>query len=178
MVKCNSLSIDVNGLMEALIRAALAAMEDVEMSAFEVLAKEISDNSESQTKWRAEAIGLLREVKREVLMDRISVEFGVDLASVSGDALNRVMVALYGNQAGGPIHSKPGESVYGKAMDGKHPSTAQTTYDIPQYNHPQSYNGDQMFSNTFKLIATIFKDAIAAAWRSVDFSQFVLVSGG
>lgn len=178
MAKCNSLSIDVDGLMDELISTAVEAMKAVEDEALTIMAEEISEGSESRTKWRQEAIGLLKEVERNVTVESIEMVFGVDLASVSGDALNRIMVALYGNQGGGPIQSKPGADVYGHDMAGKHKSTAKSKYPIPQFDHPQSYNADAMWKNVFDLTKTMFFDAISSAWASVDFQKYVIVTGG
>ena len=178
MAKCNSLSIDVDGLMDELISTAVEAMKAVEEEAISIMADEIFEGSESRTKWRQEAIRLLKEVERKVTAESIEMVFGVDLASVSGDALNRIMVALYGNQGGGSIHSKPGTDVYGHDMDGKHLSTAKTKYPIPQFDHPQDYNADKMWKNVFNLTKTMFFDAISSAWASVDFCKYVIVTGG
>lgn len=175
MATCNTIYIDTDALAGDLIKTAVEAMEAVEFNALEKLAKEIFTGSESRKVWRMEALQALREVERVVAYDYVSMVFGADLDSMSGDLLNRVTVALYGNQASGHIRSKPGGDVYGKAMDGKHLSNAVSNYDIPQFDHPQQYNGEKMLDNVMKLTKTMFGDAIAMVWKSFDFSQYVHV---
>ena len=178
MQNCNSFSFAVGAFISDFTARCEEALTEVEDMALEKLAQEIAEKSESQEKWRVEAISLLKEVEKNAVGDAIEIVFGADLGSISGDMKNRVIVALFGNQHSGNIRSKPGASVYGKTMTGKHESTADSSYPIPQFDHPQNYDGTKMLENTIKRTRRDFDKAIASLLRGFNFAEYVIVSGG
>lgn len=176
MAKCNTLSIDVEGLWSHIQSQFLAAMLDAEEKLIEALRLEIMFAGAGKTAWREEAQAAIQEVSRELAEDFIKLEMGLpkNFDSYANDKSARIQVALFGNQEHGNIRSKPGGDVYGDDMNGMHLSNALSNWDIPQFD--QTADGTAMLENAIKLTRSYFSDAIKRAWSSINFSNFVYVS--
>lgn len=181
MISCNSMYVNEAGLMDAIQQFLVKAMEPVEEKWLEALQMEIMFAGAGKTKWREEAGKAFKEVERNIAQDYIEMKIGLDssLASYSEDLFVRIQVALFGNQAQGPITSKPGAMVYGNDIQGKHLSNAKTMYAIPQFD--QTADGDEMMKNAKQLTEKFFRDALRQAAASLPDAIFydnLIVVGG
>ena len=158
-------------------------MEKAEDKLISIMKKEVKKTSYSKSpgkpKWRKEISSLLQEVYREVADN--SSEFGV---GVPNDlAFNTIIKAMiigygsgfmaYGGATGGYSSRSitagpPGRSVWDNDMDGKHPSKAKSTYEIPQFNQ----EGNHFIYNSMLLMQKHFDDVLADASASLKDSVF------
>ena len=60
------------------------------------------------------ATALVEETKREITNDHITLEVGIKMEGLNERAFVLVSVVLHGNQAGGPLHEKPGIATWTK----------------------------------------------------------------
>ena len=65
------------------------------------------------------AAALVRETKREVTSDHVTLEVGIKMEGLPEDAFVRVSVVLHGNQSGGPLYEKPGVATWNKHIISK-----------------------------------------------------------
>lgn len=145
-------------------------MRDIEEEWFARLEKEIYMGGSGKHDWRVEARSLMREISSKVSIDFIELKLGLQS---DGDEhmYNRVMVAMYGNQANGPLVTKPGQMTYNDDMTGKSLSRAQTSYPLPP-GWNQVSDGDGMIENAHRMADMFFIPYLEAAWNSIPESVF------
>ncbi len=152
--------------------AADALMSETSDILLMIMKKEIDRNGNGSSYMKTDAKRVVREILHEVVADHINIEAGFDEAMAHGMATDfyvRVMVVVYGNQAGGPITSKPGMATFKKHVTGPSPSTAKTKYDIPQFNQYDASDG--ILENTMKEIERYF-DVMIAKLNDVLSAEF------
>lgn len=147
----------------------------------EIMTREIMSNGNgSHTYMRLPTVSQIKEVIHEVTDSHIRIGVGIDPAAIG--ALSErmriiVSVVLYGNQGGGPIHTKPGQDTWKKYVSAKGPSGADTVYPIPQFN--QYDVSKDMMDNIEKQMKVYIEEFIDAMNRWLDssfFQRFVTVS--
>ena len=114
---------------------------------------------------RADAVAAVREILREVTSEYINIEVGVDEAmakSMSEEFFIRTMVVLHGNQAGGPIKTKPGQTTWKKNVTYSSVNTySQSVYNIPQFDWRFDVAAG-VVEMTMKEIEKYFKDMLSS----------------
>ena len=173
MKKCNTLRLDTAAVMQEIRSYLEGAMDDVVDKAIEAWGIEILASGAGRTQWREEAGKAIKIISRMVTEEYINIEFGIpDAGYTDMDYYNRVQVALWGNQASGPLRSKPGQYVYGKTMEGDlHMSEALSEHDLPA-GFNQLADGGKMLENAIKLTKKFFEDTIKQAAAQLPSSVF------
>lgn len=172
--KLNQIAIDEIGLLSSIKAHYIRAMKRAEKQLISIMKKEIKKTtygkSPGKPEWRKEISSLLQEVY-SIVADNY-IECGVGLPDdVAHNTLVKAMLIgygsgfmSYGNATGGyssgPITAGPtGREVWDNNMDGKHPSQAKSTYEIPQFNQ----EGNHFIYNSMLLMQKHFDDVLAEA---------------
>ena len=164
----NKISINTAGATTAILKAAEAYMNQTSDKLIEIMKIQIDTNGNGSKIMRSDAIRAVREISREVAEDHITIEAGFDeamAASMAKDFYVRTMVVIHGNQAGGPIHTKPGQSTWKKHVIGYGMSGAKSVYDIPQFN--QNDVSKKIVDNTMKEVKKYFKEMLDALCKII-----------
>ena len=174
----NKLGFDTTGCMNAIMRMADAYMSQTSDILITLFRKEIDRNGNGSRDMKQDAKVVVREILHEVAEDHITIEAGFDEAmarSMATDYYVRIMVVIYGNQAGGKLTSKPGMSTFKKHVRGYGPSTAKTKYDLPDgFNQTDASQGIR--ENAMKDIEKYFEVMIIKINESLTgdfFGQFI-----
>ena len=173
----NKLGFDSRGCVNAIIRMADAYMSQTSDILINLFKLEIDRNGNGSSFMKSDAKKVVREILHEVAQDHITIEAGFDENMAKGMATDfyvRVMVVIYGNQAGGHIKSKPGLSTFKKNVVGYGPSTAKTVYDLPQFDQQDASEGIR--DNVLKEIEKYFEVMLIKLDLSLDgnfFGQFI-----
>lgn len=186
------ITIDQQGLVDAIKAHYVKAMEKAENKLISIMKKEIKKTTYGKApgkpKWRKEISTLLQEVYREVADNY--VEFGVGIPDdVAYNTFVKAMIIAYGNgfmgygnatggYSSGSITAGPtGRSVWDDDMNGKHPSKAKSVYEIPQFNQ----EGNHFIYNSMLQMQKHFDDVLADASKSLSdavFYKHVIVHKG
>ena len=118
MKTVNTLQINEDALLKGIQEYFVDVANDLADSLLDNLSREIMENGVARMKWREEAVTELRKMTPQIVADYISVDAGIDFSGMEKHLRNRIIVVLFGNQANGPLFTKPGFDVYGKEMDG------------------------------------------------------------
>ena len=181
--KPTQIYIDEGSLFDAIKAHYIRAMKDAEKKLISIMKKEIQKTSYGKSpgkpEWRKELSSLLQEVY-SVVADNY-IEFGVGIPDdVAYNAIVKAMLIGYGSgfmayggstngYSSGPITAGPaGRSVWDNDMQGKHPSQAKSTYEIPQFNQ----EGNHFIYNSMILMQKHFDDVLADASKSQASSVF------
>lgn len=179
MKPCNTIQIDQAGLLVALRPYLIEVLDEAEKALINALSVEIMFDGVGRRQWRTEAAKAFKMIEQRITDDYLERKIGLNDLNLTEDEQVRIAVALFGNQAGGRLHSKPGQMVYGKEINGKHMSTAKTEYNLPD-GFNQIANGGKMMENAIKLTTKYFRDALEQVGRNIPDSVFydnVTVSG-
>lgn len=177
--KCNTLSLNGSALYSALENYYVDALQRAEDKLIEIMREEIqrttNGGAPGKPSWRNEISSMLRETYRVVANGYIEAEVGVpyEVSEGNGYELVRAMLIAYGggSAAGGePITAGPhGRSVWNENLDGKHPSRAESTYQLPSgFNQ----RGNNFVENAMKRMNKHFNDILKDASASIPASLF------
>ena len=173
----NKLGFDVNGCMTAILRLADSLMSETADIMIILFKKEIDRNGNGSSFMKSDAKKVVREILHDVAADHITIEAGFDEAMARAMAIDfyvRTMVVIHGNQAGGPIHTKPGHSTWKKNVVGYGPSGAKTEYKLPQFD--QSDASDGILENVMKDMEKYFTVLLIRLNEMLDgefYGQFI-----
>lgn len=173
----NKLGFDSRGCMNAIMRLADALMNETSDIMILLFQKEIDRNGNGSSFMKADAKNVVREILHEVVSDHITIDVGFDEAMARSMAIDfyvRTMVVVHGNQAGGSITSKPGQSTWRKNVVGYGPSTAKTVYDLSQFNQFDASDG--MLENVMKDMEKYFTVLLIRLNSMLDgafYGQFI-----
>lgn len=157
----NQLSINTDACTDAIIRMAEAYMNQTSDKLVEIMKQQIDANGNGSHFMKSDAKKVVHEISRDVARDHITIEAGFDEAmasSMAKDFYVRTMVVIYGNQANGPIWTKPGQSTWKKNVIGYGPSGARTKYPLYRFNQFDFH--DKLVDNTMKEVEKYFKDML------------------
>ena len=183
MKKTNELSIDVENVMYEIQRRMMRALDDAAETFLDRFSEEIMRQGVGKMKWREEVCEMLKVIEKQTYEDFIEVVAGLpDTKKLGRDVHAKASVVLFGNQADGPLYTKPGFDVYGDDIseESYHVSTATTARWLPD-GWNMTADGEQMLENAIKNARVYFKDALENAWRSIPDDVFcgnVRVTGG
>lgn len=173
----NKLGFDTSGCTRAILMAADALMKETSDILVLLFKKEIDRNGNGSRFMRDDAKKVVHEILHEVAEDHISIEAGFDedmARSMATDFYVRTMVVIYGNQANGPIWTKPGASTWKKNVVGYGPSGARTKYPLYRFNQFDFH--DKMVENVMKQINKYFDVMVAKLATLLDgefFGRFI-----
>ena len=166
--------------INAIIMMADAYMSQLSDELIRIMKQQI-DGANGSGRMKGDAKKVVREIVHEVNRNHIHIESGFDEDMAHGMGLDfyvRVMVVVYGNQAGGGIVTKPGSSTWKKNVVGYGPSGAKSVYAIPQFNQGDASEG--ILQNTMNEIEKLFGhmlEAIEAKLTPAFFEQFITIGG-
>jgi len=184
----NRLSFDVAGCMALIKNIYGLYLDDLSAKLVEIVQYEIMKNGNGSKIMRLSAASEVKETRREITDEMIILEAGIDLDALKGSEpiFVRVSVVLHGNQAGGPLKSKPGQDTWTKHVGYKRLSPAKTVFDLPDgFNQDdvseqiETEVSKQISENASKQIdkyAKTFADNVRQALNAIDWSAFVKVS--
>lgn len=129
---------------------------------------------------RLTAMTEVKETKREISDNEITLEAGIDLSSIGNDSIRvRVAVVLHGNQAGGTLMTKPGQATWRKDVKYQAMSKAASVYPLPA-GFNQSDAEDDIVEYISKNIeedlgkhVDDYLDNVARAAKAMDWSVFI-----
>ena len=180
MVKCNTLSIVVNGLWYAIQNECYILLNDVAAKVIEGFQLYIVSDGAGRTAWRENAASEFKILSERMTDEIMEFEVGIR-ESLASEAWNsfyaaQIMVALYGNH--GPLFTKPGEITFHDHMESLDISKAVSEYALPDgFNWPDPHPED-MLKNVMKITKTYFRDGVNALLRNINFYDYVHVTAG
>lgn len=179
--KANKIGFNSAACYAAIQKWAEGLMTGLAEKLKEVMTREIMSNGNgSPTHMRIPTVAQIKEVIHEVTDSHIRIGVGIDPAAIGAlDERMRIIVGvvLYGNQGGGPIHTKPGQDTWKKYVSARGPSGADSVYSLPQFD--QQDNSTQMMDNIEKqmhIYIDEFVDTMNSWLDASFFQQFVTVS--
>lgn len=178
--KPNKIGYNSKACMQSLLRVADAMMTESEDTLIRLYKYEIDRNGNGSHVMKESAKSVVRSIVHDVFEEKIHIEAGIDekmARSMATEYYIRTMVVIHGNMAQGGIHSKPGMSTWKKHVRSFGPSTAQSKYDITQFN--QWDVSDHIQENVMKQIEHWFRVMLIRLLeycRTTNFfSQFITV---
>ena len=180
MAKCNSLSIDVNGLYKAIQDECYILLNDVASKVVEGFQLYIVSDGAGRIQWRENAASEFKILSDRLTNDIIEIKVGMR-EGLESDAWNsfyaaQIMVALYGNH--GPLYTKPGEITFHDHMESMDESHAQSVWALPDgFNWPDPHP-EKMLENVMKITKTYFQDGINRLLSNINFYDYVYVTAG
>lgn len=180
----NHLSFDAAACTALIKKIYDLYLNDLSAQLVAIVQKQIFDNGNGSTLMRLSAAAEVRETKREITDDEICLEVGIDTALLkrSENVYVRVMVVLHGNQADGPLMTKPGQATWSKHVLVKRLSSSITAHPLPgefnQYDKETdivSKVESNISKQTTKYLNAYVRN-VKAALDSIDWSAFVKVS--
>lgn len=182
MATCNTLSIDVNGVMMAIRNAAEDLLERTSEEIKKYFEREIYAGGAGRHHWRRNAGRAFHVVSRVITFDIVAYTLGIDPqkeeVSLTDDGqyyVDQIMVALYGNHMPNP-KTKPGEVTFHDHMMSRRESKAQSVYDLPPGFYWPDPDADKMLENAYKLAKKFFVREFAKLLRGINFYDYVYVS--
>ena len=159
----NNLTFDSAGCHAAIMKMAEAYMNMTSDKMMEIMRTCIDLLGNGSHTMKADAKKAVREILHEVTNNSINIEVGVDEAfarSMSEQFFVRTMVVLHGNNAEGPIHTKPGRSTWKKHLNYRSVNTrSKSVYDIPDFDWRLDYT-QSILDWTMRDIEKYFKDML------------------
>lgn len=180
MTRCNTIQIDVDGLMRAIQNECFVMLNVIADKIVKDFGQAIMENGAGRTKWKENAANEFKVLSDRIADDVVEIKVGLregqDTEAMSSFYAAQIMVALFGNH--GPLYTKPGELTFHDHMETIDESRATTVWPLPEkFNWPDPHP-EKMLENIFKNTKKLFKDGLAEALRSINFSDYVQVSGG
>lgn len=184
----NKLSFDVDGCMNAIRKRIDSRLNVLSEALVLIVQREIWQNGNGSHIMRLDAIAQVKETKREITDDEITLEVGIDFDSLKQkeDLFVRVSVVLYGNMQASQwtwrdarvMYTKPGVETYGKNVTNKR-------VHVPEGYKPRALPGfaqqdvsGHISENTEKEINRYvdqFMDAVSKDVDNFDWSAFLIV---
>ena len=133
-LQLNKLSFNVDGFMSILSNIYSLYLDELSQHLQNVIKKEIITHGNGSKIMRLSAVSEVKETKREITAEKITLEAGIDLDKLKSKepVFVRVSVVLHGNLKSGPLRTKPGEDTWNKHVRYKSESGAQTVYLLPR----------------------------------------------
>lgn len=182
MAGCNSLYIDLNGLLKAIQDECYQVLNEVADRIIKEFGEYIVAAGAGRTKWRENAAKEFKVISESASADIIEMNLGLreglEAEAWSSFYAAQVMVALFGNHPGGHLTTKPGEITFHDHMESLDESHATTVWTQPEGYNWDDPHADIMLKNSMKRTEQYFKDGLQKAFDSVKFSDFLIVSGG
>ena len=126
-------------------------------------------------------VALVEELKREIASDHILLEVGIKMDQLPEDAFVRVSVVLHGNQASGPLVTKPGVATWGKHVIGHevHVKAGEESYDLPEGFTKYDVIDEikKNVDNNIQRHINDFMNAVAADVSRINWSAFITGGG-
>lgn len=179
MVRCNSISIDVDSLYKAIQDECYQLLNAVADRIITEFRQYIISDGAGRTKWREHAASEFRVLSENIASDIMEFQVGISdtLESEAWGSFYaaQIMVALYGNH--GPHFTKPGEITFHDHMESLAESHAQGVYELPPGFNWLDPHADKMLENAMKKAKQQFKDGVKALLRNINFYDYVYVTG-
>lgn len=141
--------------------------------------REIHDKGSGRHEWRDNAgkeFKILSEkMSQEVMEMGLGIRDGIETEAWSSFYAAQIMVALYGNH--GPLFTKPGEITFHNHMESLDESRASGVWPLPKGFNWKGANLNEIMQNCFDIAETNFANGLQKIFDSIDFSQFLIVSG-
>lgn len=178
----NPIGFDSAGCMRAIMKMAEAYMNQTADIMMEIMKKHIDRLGNGSKIMKADAKAAVREILREVTSEYINLEIGVDESyarAMSEQFYVRTMVVLHGNQAEGPIHTKPGRSTWKKHVDYRSINNySKTVHPLPQFDWRLDFS-ELIVQDTIKDLEKYFRDMLNAIAGALDAEFFAgFITGG
>lgn len=185
----NKLSFDVKGCIAAVNDVLNYQLDKLSVALIRIISAEIQQNGNGTSEMRARAIWNVKETKREIADDHVTIEVGIDLDELKGneEMFVNVSVVLHGNMKGSAwtwrdaqmMYTKPGVVTYGK-VDGH---IGDKRVHVPKWYRPRALPGfaqqdvsREIEQNVEKEINTRVEDfmnSVVNAIDSMDWSLFI-----
>lgn len=168
--QCNRISLDTGALMQDLTKRAEQAMKLEGNSLIHLMAHELHltthGGAPGKPTWRDEIERNLGHVATTVTAEAIFMDFGFSTDNLSDEVWAMLIAYGSGNQADGggtKIHAGPtGRSVWDDNLAGKHPSAAESTYDLPdEFNQ----KGNHFIGNAMKRAQAQYGNMVVKAFE-------------
>ena len=166
-----TISIDAAGATAAIQKLAREKLEECADQLIEIMKKEVNANGHGSSLMREVAAEAVRKELKEMSLDKITYEVGIDESLISGLAENfyvTVMVVLHGNTQNGGIWTKPGQMTFTKNILAKRPSPAEGEPKRLQFFDQFGDRSGFILDNSMKQIEAIFKDAMASVAAAIN----------
>lgn len=184
----NSLSFNTVNFMDLFKKICDVYLDDLSEKLKNLVMGEIWLNGNGSYKeMRLTACAAVRETKREITNDHITLEVGIDLddlKKVSEAIYVRVYVVLHGNQSEGRLHEKPGIATWNKHIIYKrmpNPDNRNSDNYLPDEFNQNDVSADiitktsaNVEKNADKYIKN-FVDGVTNTIQRMDLSAFVEV---
>ena len=171
----NPIGFDSAGCMRAIRMMAEAYMNQTEDIMIEIMKRHVKEYGNGSKIMISDAASAVREILREVTNEYINIEVGVDESyarAMSEQFYVRTMVVLHGNQAEGPIHTKPGRSTWKKHVDYRSQNTySRTVHPIPQFDWRVDVT-QAVLKSTMQDIQQYFEDMLRYIGDACDAAFF------
>lgn len=183
MTRCNTISIDINGLFRAIQSECYVQLNDVAQKVIDGFQLYILSDGAGRADWKENAAKEFKVLSEKITNDVIEMQVGIreDLASEAWHSFYaaQIMVALFGNHPpSGGMKTKPGEITFHDHMESMDESHAKTVWTLPEgYNWPDP-QADKMLENAMKMTRTYFADGLKRVLDGINFSDYVIVTAG
>lgn len=174
MKKVNELSIDVDNIMFEIQRRMMRALDDAAETFLDRFSDEIMRQGVGKMRWREDVCEMLKVIEKQTYDEFIEVKAGLpDTQRLGRDVHAKASVVLFGNQADGPLYTKPGFDVYGNDIseESYHESRATSARWLPD-GWNMTADGEKMLENAIKNARVYFKDVLEDAWRNIPDEVF------
>lgn len=186
MKRCNQLSLDVNGLFNAIHKRCETLIKDTATLIEAEFAKYIVSEGAGRTIWREHAAEEFKIIVWKLTNELIEAQLGMP-PNLENDAQTdyyaaQIMVALYGNHP--PLYTKPGEQTWhyydpkDARLTVKTESHAKDVHRLPASHEWDDPHADEMLKNCMKNVRPSFKDGVHAILRDINFYDYVHVTAG
>ena len=177
MAQCNTLSINIQGLWDAIKAACRSLLDDVAERVIQEFGPLIYQDGAGRHEWRANAAQEFQKIEEdfsgEVFQVKLGLRPGLEAEAWGNVFAAQIMVALFGNHP--PIETKPGLEVFKDHMLSRGTSDAQSVYPLPQFSWTDP-NAQKMVETAIKITRPYFKDGINSLLDGINFADYVIVS--
>ena len=187
-LKLNKLRLDTAGCMRAIKDILNIQLDKLSVSLIRIVSSEIQSNGNGSSRMKSRAIWNVKETKREVTSDHVTLEVGINFDDLKKDEelFVCVSVVLHGNMNGSTwtwrdaqvMYTKPGQETYGKHVTDKR-------VHVPEWYTPRALPGfaqqdvsREISMNVEKEINRYvgnYMDSVARAIDAMDWSAFLIV---
>lgn len=182
--KVNKFGFNANACYAAMLQIADNAMTECAERMVDIMKRQIEMNGSANGSQLMvmSAVDQVKIILHDIVDGKIGINVGIDegaLRGASEELFVRVMVVLHGNQAGGPLYTKPGQDTYKKHVTNKGPSTAKDVYALPAGFNKNTEIVPGVMYNTMNQILKYFNDMIdylKGRFDSSFYKLFITVS--
>ena len=188
----NHLSFNTGAFMDMVKKITNMYLDDLSYILMAIVITEILKNGNGSMVMRIDASSKVKETKREVTDDHITLEVGIDLDELQSneEMFVRVSVVLYGNMKGNSwtwrdaevMYTKPGQETWGKNVTNKkvHVPEHYKPRAMPGFAQPNKYRNiaENISVNTKKeaeKYVGLFVNNVNHALNSINLSAFLEV---